>query len=69
MYREAYVRESENFFLSCIAVENSLNTVEYNKPLDAGFAILDLAKLEMYKFHNGITKNIGHVDLCYTDTD
>ena len=42
-----------------------------NKPIYAGFAILELSKLHMYEFYYDVLKPKydKHVALSYTDTD
>ena len=41
-----------------------------NKPIYAGFSILELSKLVMYRFHyDYVLKTFNHVKLLFTDTD
>jgi hypothetical protein len=54
------------------AVEMSKTKIVYNRPIIAGFSILELSKVHMYNFHyNNIIKKYG-ADKCkllFTDTD
>jgi hypothetical protein len=46
-------------------------TIELNKPIYVGFAILELSKLLMFNFHYGYIKEKygNNAQLCFTDTD
>ena len=54
-----------------VAAQCLKTTIELNKPIFVGFAILDLSKILMYDFHYGYIKNKYGSDaqLCFTDTD
>jgi len=54
-----------------MAVHCLKNTVELNKPIYVGLAILDVSKTLMYEFHYGYikTKYDTNAQLCFTDTD
>ena len=62
-----YGEEEEFFHL----IEMSKNSVNLNKPIYAGFSILDLSKLHMYKFHYEVMKPLygDKIELLATDTD
>ena len=54
------------------AVERSPSSIMFDKPIYAGFAILELSKLRMYDFHYNFVKKLYPGDmskLCFTDTD
>jgi len=57
-----------NYFM---VMEMEKKTVELNKPIYAGFSILDFSKLHMYKFHYEVMKNKyqENIKLLMTDTD
>jgi hypothetical protein len=54
-----------------VAVERTANCIFLNKPIYAGFTVLELSKLLMYNFHyNIIKKQYGpRAALLFTDTD
>ena len=54
-----------------VAVHRYQTTVQFNKPIYIGQAVLDLSKLLMYNFHYNIIKKEfnNKVKLLYTDTD
>ena len=56
---------------SLLGIEKIKQVVKLNKPIFAGFAILELSKLHMYNFHYEVLKpKYGdNVKLGYTDTD
>jgi hypothetical protein len=62
-----YGNDEEFFHL----IELSKNSVKLDKPIYAGFSILDLSKLHMYKFHYEVMKPIfgDKIELLATDTD
>ena len=44
--------------------------LEFNRPIQVGFAILDISKVHMYHFHYNVwTKKFMHSTLLFTDTD
>lgn len=60
--------DDENYFM---VMELGKKTVELNKPIYAGFSILDFSKLHMYKFHYDVMKERyqENIKLLMTDTD
>lgn len=54
-----------------VSYERRKNLVKLNKPIFTGFAILELSKLHMYKFHYDFVKNKygNKAKLLFTDTD
>ena len=54
-----------------VSVERKKNVVKLNKPIYAGFSILELSKLHMYKFHYDHIKPKydDKAKLLFTDTD
>lgn len=55
-----------------VGIEKRFTTIELNKPLYAGMSILDLAKVEMFKFHyEKMLPKYGHqrLKMLMTDTD
>lgn len=54
-----------------VAVQMLKSRIYYNKPIYAGFTVLELAKYVMYEFHyNFIKQKFGsNATLLYTDTD
>ena len=56
---------SKNF----VAIHEKKLVLTLNKPIYAGFSILDLSKLLMYEFHYKYIKRIFHAKLLFTDTD
>ena len=62
-----YHNENNTFSI----VELNQNTVKLDKPIYAGFTILDLSKLHMYDFHYNVMKpKYGdNIELLMTDTD
>ena len=56
---------------SLLGIEKIKQVVKLNKPIFAGFAILELSKLHMYNFYYEVLKpKYGdNVQLGYTDTD
>jgi hypothetical protein len=61
----------EIFTESLCGVEMEKKVVELNKPIYAGFAVLDISKTLMYDFHyNVMKKKYGaNLTLLFTDTD
>ena len=54
------------------AIERSPSSVLFDKPIYAGFTILELSKLWMYRYHYDHIKKVYPGDkslLCFTDTD
>jgi hypothetical protein len=62
------ISNNDDFFM---LMKLDKKTVKLDKPIYAGFSILDLSKLHMYKFHYGIMKpKYGdNLQLLMTDTD
>jgi len=62
------LNSSEDFFM---LMKMNKTQVVLDKPIYAGFSILDISKLHMYKFHYGIMKpKYGEsINLLMTDTD
>src|SRR5262249_1823084 len=61
--------DAEQFFA---AISRQRGAIELNKPIYAGFTVLELSKHLMYNFHyNFVLKNFNYSDavLSYTDTD
>lgn len=60
-------KDDEKFML----IEMGKKQVMLNKPIYAGFCILDLSKLHMYKFHYDVMKKKygSQYELMYQDTD
>ena len=53
-----------------VAIEKQKTQVQINRPFYAGFTILELAKLHMYRFHyDYIMKKYPAAELLFTDTD
>jgi hypothetical protein len=54
-----------------VLVDRVKRVVILDKPMYAGFSILDLSKLLMYDFHYNVVKKHAGVDVkvCFTDTD
>ena len=75
--RARKVVNSPNFERSMVINDNTLamlknkNKLLLNKHIQVGFAILELSKLLLYKFHYNYVKNKfgDNIDLVYSDTD
>ena len=53
-----------------VAVHCSKKVLTLNKPIYAGFCILELSKLLMYQFHyDYVLKTFDNIKLLFTDTD
>ena len=53
-----------------VAVHCSKKVLTLNKPIYAGFCILELSKLLMYQFHyDYVLKTFNNAKLLFTDTD
>ena len=63
------LNEETNLYL----IESSPCRVTFNKPVQAGMTVLDLAKMHMSEFHYSVMKKIfpgkGELRVAYTDTD
>ena len=67
----SYKHATVNVENELVRLDMKVNKVTLDKPLIIGFAILELAKLIMYKFHYEVMKNKyeDRLELCMTDTD
>jgi hypothetical protein len=56
---------------SMVLIDRVKSVVTLDKPMYAGFSILDLSKLLMYDFHYNVVKKHASADVkvCFTDTD
>lgn len=54
-----------------VAIQRKIKTLTLNRPIHVGFAILELSKILMYRFHyQTILRKYGsHAKLLFTDTD
>ena len=53
-----------------LVIHEKKELLTLNKPIYVGSTVLELSKLEMYKFHYGFMKdNVSNFELLYTDTD
>ena len=60
---------SQNVFSKkFVAIHEIKPVLTLNKPISAGFSILDLSKYLMYKFHYKCIKSKFDVNLLFTDT-
>lgn len=68
-----YLKRVTIFDESCVAVELEQKVVKLNKPIQIGFAVLELAKTKVYEFHYDLMKKLypspKALKLAYTDTD
>lgn len=56
----------------CVAIELSKCKIFFNQPIYIGFCVLDMAKVQLYKFHYEYMLEkypLDRLKLCYTDTD
>lgn len=56
----------------CVAIELNRCKIYFNQPMFIGFAVLDLSKVQLYKFHYEYMLKkypLDNIKLCYTDTD
>ena len=52
-----------------VVIERSIQNVKLNRPIYVGFAVLDLSKLLMQKFHYDKMRTwFTDITLCFTDT-
>lgn len=56
---------------SLVAIQMQQTKVILDRPIYVGFAILEIAKSHLYRFHYSIMQRIygNNIRLCYTDTD
>ena len=60
----------KRFVKSLVAIHEKKIFLTLNKPIHAGFTVLEITKLAMYAFHYDFMKNIfNHFKLLLTDTD
>ena len=53
-----------------VAIHEKKESLTLNKPIYVGWTVLELSKLEMYKFHyNFMKNNVSIFELLYSDTD
>lgn len=52
-----------------ILSEDDVTSITLDKPIQLGFAILEFAKLKMYKFIFDLKREFKDMELIYTDTD
>lgn len=66
-----YFKDYKIFSENLVAIQMNKTKIEYNKPIYAGFSILDISKTVMYNFFYDYLKNLygENVALLYTDTD
>ena len=58
------------FSKNLVGVEVQQPSITLDKPIYAGFTVLELSKLLMFNFHYNIFKpNVPNSTLCFTDTD
>lgn len=61
------ITEFDHDFIAC---ELKQMTLKFDKPIQVGFTVLELAKLKMYDFHyNFMLQQFNQAQICYTDTD
>lgn len=64
------ITEFDDDFIAC---ELKQMTLKFDKPIQVGFTVLELAKLKMYDFHYNYMlskfNKPNQVRICYTDTD
>lgn len=68
-----YMKRVIIFTEECVGVELQQKIITFNKPIQIGFTILELAKTKVYEFHYDVMKklypNPKQLSLTYTDTD
>ena len=66
--RPTYVTH-KSFDKDYAAIHEIKPVLMVNKPIYAGFTVLELSKWMMYDFHYNFIKNNFHAELFFTDTD
>lgn len=68
-----YMKRVTIFNEECVGVELQQKMIRYNKPIQIGFVILELAKTKVYNFHYDFMQKVYpdpcKLRLAYTDTD
>lgn len=68
-----YLKKVTKFTENCVAIELQQKLIQFEKPIQIGFTILELAKYKIYDFHyefmGKMYSDPDKVKLCYTDTD
>lgn len=66
-----YFKDCKIFSENLVALQMNKTRIEYNKPIFAGFSILDISKTVIYNFfYDYLKQTYGkNVTLLYTDTD
>ena len=65
-----FFKSAKRFHDELIAVHLQKPKLEFNRPIQVGFAILDISKVHMYHFHYNVwVKKFKRSTLLFTDTD